>query len=116
MSSEGVSLQVTIYISPENVPKFFEAFRPTYEKVIQEPECTFFEVYEDPAEPGVISWVENWSKSKEWLFQFQAPKEYYREYLAVTEPMFLKPREIKLLKRLGLPFTMVKKENGGLRE
>ena len=60
MSSEGISLQVTIWISPENVPKFFEALLPVYEKVIAEPECTFFEYYEDPAEPGKISWVENW--------------------------------------------------------
>jgi hypothetical protein len=60
MSSEGISLQVTIWIGPENVPKFFEALLPVYEKVIAEPECTFFEYYEDPAEPGKISWVENW--------------------------------------------------------
>ena len=60
MSSEGISLQVTIWISPENVPKFFEALRPVYEKVIAESECTFFEIYEDPADPGRISWVENW--------------------------------------------------------
>lgn len=90
MSSEGISLQVTIWLSPENVPKFFEALLPVYEKVIAEPECTFFEYYEDPAEPGKISWVENWwavnlnlstsvvevahrskfrSKSAEWLLQ-----------------------------------------------
>lgn len=60
MSSESISLQVTVWISPENVPKFFEALRPVYEKVIAEPECTFFEYYEDPEEPGRISWVENW--------------------------------------------------------
>ncbi|GAM33747.1 hypothetical protein TCE0_013r00874 [Talaromyces pinophilus] len=116
MSSEGISLQVTIWISPENVPKFFEALLPVYEKVIAEPECTFFEYYEDPAEPGKISWVENWSKSAEWLLQNQIPKEYYKEYFAITEPMFLKPREFKILKRVGPPFTMFKRENGGLRE
>lgn len=60
MSSESTSLQITIWISPENVPKYFETLRPLYEKIIAEPECTFFEYYEDPEEPGRISWVENW--------------------------------------------------------
>jgi quinol monooxygenase YgiN len=60
MSSNNISLQITVHISPENVVPFFEAFRPAYEKVIQEPECTFFELYQDPASPGQISWVENW--------------------------------------------------------
>ncbi|EED12005.1 hypothetical protein TSTA_000770 [Talaromyces stipitatus ATCC 10500] len=116
MSSESISLQVTVWISPGNVPKFFEALRPVYEKVIAEPECTFFEYYEDPEEPGRISWVENWSQSKEWLLQNQMPKEYYHEYFAITEPMFIKPREFKVLRRVGAPFTMVKEKNGGLRE
>lgn len=61
MSSERVSLQVTIWISPDNVQRFFDELRPVYDKVIAEPQCTFFEVYEDPEVPGQISWVENWS-------------------------------------------------------
>lgn len=56
----GISLQVTITIAPENVPKFLEAFKPAYDKVTAEPECTFFEVYQSPENPGVLSWVENW--------------------------------------------------------
>lgn len=31
----------------------------------------------------------------------QLIKEYYKEYLTITEPMFIKPREIKLLHRVG---------------
>ncbi|KAL3455672.1 hypothetical protein BJX64DRAFT_297366 [Aspergillus heterothallicus] len=61
-SSPGLSLQVTIFIDPENVPKFFEAFLPAYEKVTAEPECTFFEVYQSLENPGELSWVENWQK------------------------------------------------------
>lgn len=56
----GSSLHVNIYIDPSNVDKFFELFKPIYEKVIAEPECRFFEVYQSPDEPGAISWVENW--------------------------------------------------------
>jgi quinol monooxygenase YgiN len=128
----GISLQVTVTIAPENVSKFLELFQSVYEKVIAEPECTFFEVYHSPENPGVLSWVENWylllsffllwllltdayvvtrTQSIEWLFQNQFSKEYYKEYLETTEPMFLKPREAKILKRLS-PFIMVKKTNG----
>jgi quinol monooxygenase YgiN len=57
---QGLSLHVTIHIAPENLPKFWEAFKPVYDKVIAEPECTFFEVYQSPEEPGTLSWVENW--------------------------------------------------------
>lgn len=46
--------------------------------------------------------------------QNQVPKDYYREYFAITEPMYVKPREFKLLHRLGEPLTMVKRANGRL--
>lgn len=35
-------------------------------------------------------------------------KEYYKGYLAETEAMFVKPREFKILKRVGAPYYMVK--------
>ncbi|KAL3451403.1 hypothetical protein BJX65DRAFT_219725 [Aspergillus insuetus] len=114
-SSPGLSLHVTVFIAEENVPKFFEAFLPAYEKVTAEPECTFFEVYQSLENPGELSWVENWSQSMEWLMQVQLKKEYYAPYIAVTEPMFVKPRVIKVVKRVGTPYTTVKEENGGLR-
>lgn len=59
-STERLSLHMTVYISPENVEKFWEAFKPLYDHVIAEPECTFFEVYQSAEDPGTISWVENW--------------------------------------------------------
>ncbi|KAL2216336.1 hypothetical protein M432DRAFT_623847 [Thermoascus aurantiacus ATCC 26904] len=116
---QGISLQVTVFIAPKDVPRFWEAFRPVYDRVIAEPECTFFEVYHRSAEEeGVVSlsWVENWSKSKEWLIQHQLTKPYYDEYLAITTPMYVRPREIRVLDRLGPPYVMVKRENGGVWE
>jgi quinol monooxygenase YgiN len=59
-STESLSLHMTVYIRPENLGKFWEAFKPLYDNVIAEPECTFFEVYQSPEDPGTISWVENW--------------------------------------------------------
>lgn len=44
-SSESISLQVTVHLRPEDVPKFWAAFEPAYKAVTAEPECTFFENY-----------------------------------------------------------------------
>jgi hypothetical protein len=65
--NESFSLHVRITIAPENVPAFLEALKPAYDAVIAEPECTFFEVYQSPEEPGVIKFVENWNATKEWM-------------------------------------------------
>ncbi|GAQ02942.1 hypothetical protein ALT_0263 [Aspergillus lentulus] len=110
---QGISLHMTVYIDPANLPTFWKAFKPVYEAVIAEPECTFFEVYQDPENPGAITWVENWSKPMEWLVEVQANKPYYKEYFAATMPLYLKPREVKVLDRVGPPYVAVKMENGG---
>ncbi|KAL5337369.1 hypothetical protein BJX70DRAFT_245006 [Aspergillus crustosus] len=111
MSTPSLSLHVNISIAPENLPRFFEALKPAFEKVTAEPECTFFEIYQDPQNPGELSWVENWSASVEWLVEVQLKREYYKPYLEITEPMFLRPREFKLLSRVA-PYSIVKKSNG----
>jgi len=107
----GLSLEVTIYIAPENVTKFLEILRPAYEAVIAEPECTFFEVFIDPDQPGVIHWVEGWAKDKVWLLSVQMQKDYYKPYLAATEPMFIKDREVKIFEKLPVEWTHVKPEH-----
>ncbi|KAI1639949.1 hypothetical protein F4809DRAFT_20993 [Biscogniauxia mediterranea] len=108
--AEGMSLQVTVHIAPENVDKFLAAFKPVFDKVAAEPECMFFEVYRSPEEPGKISWVENWSKSKEWFLKNQITKEYYKDYLNATEPLFIKPRETRVLERAGPEFFVCKEK------
>ena len=45
------------------------------------------------------------------LSQVQIPKDYYKPYYAATEPMFIKPREFKILKRFGSPFVVQKEGN-----
>jgi hypothetical protein len=41
----------------------------------------------------------------------QIPKEYYKPYFAVTEPMFIKPREFEIWERFpGNEWVAVKKE------
>jgi quinol monooxygenase YgiN len=56
----GFSVFMTAQVTPENAPKFLEAFKPVFEKMIANPECEFFELYRNPAEPGVFSWMEDW--------------------------------------------------------
>ncbi|KAI0479634.1 hypothetical protein F4859DRAFT_513138 [Xylaria cf. heliscus] len=104
----GWSLHVTVYIAPENVGRFLAAFKPVFNKVVAEPECLFFEMYQSPQEPGKLSWVENWSKSPEWFLENQVTKDYYKEYFAITEAMFTKPREFEILDRVGPEYFMVK--------
>ncbi|KAI1773491.1 hypothetical protein F4818DRAFT_443329 [Hypoxylon cercidicola] len=106
--SQGISLHVTVHIAPENVDRFLVAFKAIFDVVAAEPECTFFEVYRSPEEPGKISWVENWSKDRQWFVEHQITKPYYKEYFEVTEPMFLKPREATMLEPVGPGFSVVK--------
>ncbi|KAI1133395.1 hypothetical protein F5Y10DRAFT_87410 [Nemania abortiva] len=109
----GWSLHVTVYIAPENVDRFMAAFKPVFDKVVAEPECLFFEMYQSPQEPGKISWVENWSKSPEWFLENQVTKDYYKEYFAITEAMFTKPREFQFLERVGPEYFMIKDQPFG---
>ncbi|KAI1118071.1 hypothetical protein F5Y14DRAFT_400990 [Nemania sp. NC0429] len=97
----GMSLHVTVHVAPENAVAFFEAFIPVFEKAKDEPECISFEVYQDPEDPGTISWVEDWTKSPDWFAKFQITKDYYKSYLETTEPMFIKPREARFFRKLG---------------
>lgn len=62
------SLHVTVHIAEDNLPAFFKAMKPVFDRVAAEPECLYFEIFQDPAEPGKISWVENWNASPQWLF------------------------------------------------
>lgn len=68
-ASHGVSLHVTVTIAAENVEKFLDAFKPVYDVVTAEPECLFFELFQDAEDPGRLKWVEDWSKDKEWFFK-----------------------------------------------
>ncbi|KAL4955929.1 hypothetical protein BDW69DRAFT_182106 [Aspergillus filifer] len=111
----GTAIQMTVTLKPEDVPTFWDAFKPVFEHVTAEQECTFFEVYKSE-DPGVISWTENWSKSKEWIIDVQIKKPYYDDYRKITTPLLLKPVEVRVYERLGPEFTVVKRENGGLKE
>jgi hypothetical protein len=52
---------------PENVDAFLEALKPAYDAVIAEPENVFFQVFQNPQNPGEFKFIENWNGSVEWF-------------------------------------------------
>jgi hypothetical protein len=48
-------------------PTVLAALKPAYEAVIAEPENTFFEVFQNPANAGEFRFVEHWNASVEWF-------------------------------------------------
>jgi hypothetical protein len=91
----GISVQMTAYMDPKDLPQFWELFGPVFDKVIAEPHCTFFEVYQSPEDPGTISWIENW---------FVAPS-----------PSLCSPRRLTLCTTLLMPrclYTGPNQRNG----
>lgn len=60
LSDEPLTIHITWVFPPEHIAKFFEALHPLKEKLIQEDECLFFNVFEIQGQPGVIRMVEMW--------------------------------------------------------
>ncbi|KAF6805955.1 hypothetical protein CPLU01_15944 [Colletotrichum plurivorum] len=96
---------ITLYFAPVDVPKFLEMAMPIFDKVQSEPDFLYYEMYHAHDDPGAISFLEKWSKPADWLMQNQLTKEYYKEYLAVTERMYVKPREMKILNLMGSKYS-----------
>jgi len=110
----GTVFHVWIWIDPKNASEFEGHLRKCYEKVILEPECTFFEVMNSPERPGEYCFVEGWTCDKKeweevWIYycsgtllspnidafrlQVQGTKPYRAPYEKATRPMWLKPRQ-----------------------
>lgn len=50
------------------------------------------------------------------IVQAHIQQEKYKQYFEGAEKLFLKPRVVKVLNRLGEGNTHVRKENGGFKE
>lgn len=59
----GFSQHTHVTVEPTKLTDFWEAFGPFFEKTSSASECLYFEVFEDPAAPGKVSWVVNWAAS-----------------------------------------------------
>ena len=95
----GMSLHVSVTVAPENAEKFLAALRPCLDAVIKEPECIFFEVYQDPEKSGRFKWVEDWTKDKDWFLQ--VPQLIYLSFLLGPSSIGVLPPQIWAQKRLG---------------
>jgi quinol monooxygenase YgiN len=69
---ERFSCLVTVYLKPEDVPKFYEACKPVFDETVKEEECLYFEVFEDPLVPGKVCWIENWNGTPEWFIKVRS--------------------------------------------
>ena len=92
--AKQLSLHVTIQVAPHNVDAFLEALRPCWAGCVAEEENLFFDVFQDPETPGRFHFVELWSKDKEWFFEVQFKKPYYKPYLDTTVPMWIADRKL----------------------
>ena len=63
-------VDVTIYVSLANLDEFWKGLRISYDRVIEEKECTLFEVSyleDNETNEAVIHLVEGWSCTQEWF-------------------------------------------------
>ncbi|KAJ0423285.1 hypothetical protein BJY00DRAFT_59880 [Aspergillus carlsbadensis] len=108
----GISLQVTVYLAEKDLDTFFDALGAVFEQIASEPYCTLFEVYQSQEDKGQILMLKNWSSTREWLVDVGMRRSYLDEYHAITEPLFLRPKDIKILDRKGGKWSIVKTKNG----
>ncbi|KAL2795204.1 hypothetical protein BJX66DRAFT_173054 [Aspergillus keveii] len=109
---DSISLQVTVYLAEKDLDTFFEALGSVFNQIASEPYCTLFEVYQSQEDKGQILMLKNWSSTREWLVDVGMRRPYLDEYHAITEPLFLRPKDTKILDRKGGKWSIVKKSNG----
>ncbi|KAL4884954.1 hypothetical protein BJY04DRAFT_214837 [Aspergillus karnatakaensis] len=108
----GISLQVTVYLAEKDIDTFFDALGSVFNRIASEPYCTLFEVYQSIEDKGQILMLKNWSSSRKWLTEVGMRRPYLDEYHAIVEPLFIRPKEVKILDRKGGKWSIVKIKNG----
>ncbi|KAL5337997.1 hypothetical protein BJX70DRAFT_388875 [Aspergillus crustosus] len=98
----GISLQVTVYLAEEDIDTFFNALGSVFNQIASDPYCTIFE----------ILMLTNWSSTREWLVDVGMRRPYLDEYHAIVEPLFLRPKDIRILDRKGGKWSILKTSNG----
>lgn len=95
------TLFVTFHIKPDRIEEFKAAHRPVWAACAAEPECLFFDVFQDPARPGVFRFVEVWAESREWFETKQLTKPYYGELWPRSRPTWEKEAVLEYFEREG---------------
>ncbi|KAF2423199.1 hypothetical protein EJ08DRAFT_652891 [Tothia fuscella] len=92
-----LTVHVTITIDPSNLPTFYSALKTLSEKLKQEPECLYLNVFEIAQSPGVVRLVEMWDADVEWMMNVQSKKEYYGPFFEVVEKIQVGERKVEVL-------------------
>jgi quinol monooxygenase YgiN len=96
-----LTLFVTFHIHASKISDWKAAHRPVWAACAAEPECILFDVFHDPANPGVFRLVEVWSESREWFETKQLTKPYYETLWEKSRPTWEQEVEIEYFERLG---------------
>ncbi|KAI1343454.1 hypothetical protein F5Y15DRAFT_412242 [Xylariaceae sp. FL0016] len=96
-----LTLFVTFYVQPSEIEAWKAAHRPVWAACAAEPECLFFDVFEDPSQPGKLRLVEVWNATREWFETQQMTKPYYATLWEKSQPTWTKEPEIEYFERLG---------------
>lgn len=83
------------------VEEWKAAHRPVWAACAAEPECLLFDVFHDPAQPGVYRLVEVWNESREWFETKQLTKPYYDTLWPKSRPTWEQEVQIEYFERLG---------------
>lgn len=100
-AAKQLTLFVTFYIQSHLIETWKSAHRPVWDACAAEPECLFFDVFEDPKNVGRFRLVEVWSKDREWFEKEQLAKPYYATLWGKSKPTWTKDIEIEYFERLG---------------
>lgn len=96
-----LTLFVTFKIKPDKIEDFKAAHRPVWAACAAEPECLFFDVFQDPTEPGRFRFVEVWAKDREWFEKEQITKPYYATLWPQSTPTWEEEVKIEYYEREG---------------
>ena len=66
-SKDHVTLMVDVYVAPENVADFLKGLKISYDGVAAEPECIFYDLFQETDVPGHLRIVEVWTESRDWM-------------------------------------------------
>jgi quinol monooxygenase YgiN len=62
-----LTLHITWKFLPDEVTAFYDVLRPLQEKLIQEKECLYFNVYEVGQDSGIVRLIEIWDCDMKWM-------------------------------------------------
>ncbi|KAM3414352.1 hypothetical protein BST61_g10998 [Cercospora zeina] len=100
-SEKQLTLFITMKIQPDKIEEWKEAHRPVWAAIALEPEQIFFDLFEDPSDPGTFRFIEVWSKDREWFEKEQFTKDYYKKLWPKSQPLWREPVQVEFYERSG---------------